>query len=199
MSAFIYIEVGGDSKELHSRCREGFRRLLESCGFSGRMPRLVACGGRSQTFGDFKVAHSSAGSSSFVAMLLDSEDPIADIERTWEHLTKRDGWAKPNGADDEQVLLMVTCMETWIVSDHAVLRSHFKNFLQESGLPALNDLESRDREAVQNALVHATRNCKNAYAKGKRSFEIVGKLTPATLEKHLPSFRRLQRVLREKL
>ena len=50
MSAKIYIEGGGDSKELRIRCREGFRRLLDQCGFTGRMPKLIACGGRDATF-----------------------------------------------------------------------------------------------------------------------------------------------------
>ena len=43
-SSVIYLEGGGESKELHSRCREGFRKLLEKNGFKGNMPRLVACG-----------------------------------------------------------------------------------------------------------------------------------------------------------
>ena len=42
-------------------------------------------------------------------------------------------------------------------------------------------------------------NCSNAYAKGKRFFEVLGKLDPATLAQHLPSFVRLQRILRSKL
>ena len=29
MKKVIYLEGGGDSKELHTRCREGFRKLLE--------------------------------------------------------------------------------------------------------------------------------------------------------------------------
>ena len=43
----------------------------------------------------------------YVAMLIDSEDPIDDIEATWHHLreSQRDGWAKPEGARDDQVLL----------------------------------------------------------------------------------------------
>ena len=56
MNARLYIEGGGDSKQLHTRCREGFRKLLERCGFGGRMPRLVACGGRNSTFDDFSTA-----------------------------------------------------------------------------------------------------------------------------------------------
>ena len=94
---------------------------------------------------------------------------------------------------------MTTCMETWIVSDLGTLRTHYGSQLQESALPALVDLESRLRHPVQDALVNATRSCSNKYEKGKRSFEILGKLTPDTLAVHLPSFARARRILTEKL
>lgn len=94
---------------------------------------------------------------------------------------------------------MTTCMETWIVTDRTALREHYGNELQENALPALVDLEQRQRNQVQDALCHATRNCSNAYKKGKRSFEVFGQLTPAVLEKHLPSFVRVQRILNAKL
>lgn len=199
MNARIYIEGGGDSKELHTRCREGFRRLLEKMGLARRMPRLVACGGRSATFDDFKIAHDNAASEAYVGMLVDSEDPIAEIEATWAHLKQRDDWDRPDGAEDEQVLLMVTCMESWIVTDRETLRSHYGSKLQDSALPALNDVETRDRDSVQNALLRATRDCTNAYAKGRRSFEVVSALEPSALRAHLPSFVRCERILGEKL
>ena len=201
VKAYIYIEGGGDSKELHSRCREGFRQLLECCGFTGRLPRLVACGGRSATFRAFVIAHAHSPKGTYVAMLVDSEDPVADIEKPWEHLRNRveDNWPKPAGADDEQVLMMTTCMETWVVTDRATLRAHYGAGFQESALPALVSMESRDRGVIQDALADVTRECKNPYAKGKRSFDVVGKLVPATLATHLPSFQRFQRVLDKKL
>ncbi len=199
VNARIYIEGGGDSKELHTRCREGFRRLLEALGLSCRMPRLVACGGRSATFDDFKTAHNIAANEAYVAMFIDSEDPIAEIEETWAHLKQRDGWDKPDGADNEQVLLMVTCMESWIVTDRKTLRSYYGSNLQVSALPVLDNMETRDRDSIQHALSHATRNCKNAYTKGKRSFEVVAALDPSALRPHLPSFVRCERVLTEKL
>ena len=94
---------------------------------------------------------------------------------------------------------MTTCMETWIVTDRATLAKHYGSKLQKSALPALSDLENRRRQEVQLKLVHATRNCANAYAKGKRSFEVLGKLSPTELRKHLPSFQRIVRILEEKL
>jgi hypothetical protein len=90
-------------------------------------------------------------------------------------------------------------METWYVADRAALRTHFKDDLQESALPPLNNLEIRDRHDVQERLMHATSECSNAYEKGKRSFEILGKLSPAELAGRLPSFARVRRILGQRL
>jgi hypothetical protein len=199
VSANIYLEGGGDSKELHIRCREGFRKLLENCGFQGRLPRLTACGGRNATFDDFQTGHATKDEADYVAMLIDSEEPLDDLEAAWQHLNRRDGWDTPAGAADEQVLFMTTCMETWIAADRKTLEDHYGSKLQESALPALHAMESRPRQEVQQKLAHATRNCGNAYAKGKRSFEVLGKLSPTELKKHLPSFGRVVRILEEKL
>ena len=199
MSASIYLEGGGDSKELHIRCRAGFRKLLENYGFTGRLPRLTACGGRTATFDDFQTAHATNRGSQFVAMLIDSAEPLKDLEATRQHLNDHDDWAAPVGASDEQVLFMTTCMETWIVSDRETLAAHYGSKLQKSALPSLTDLESKSRQEVQQKLAHATRKCTNSYRKGKRSFEILGKLSPTELENHLPSFRRVVRILGQEL
>ena len=204
MSAYLYIEGGGtgvDSKEADIRCREGFRKLLENCGFSAqkRMPRLVACGGRDAAYDAFTIAQKTNAAGNFVVLWVDSEEPLADLEAAWKHLLARDQWALPAGALDEQVLFMTTCMETWFVADRAALKAHFKDALQESALSPLNALENRHRHDVQNQLIHATRNCSNAYAKGMRSFEILGKLSPEVLAQHLPSFVRVRRILTARL
>lgn len=203
MNAIIYIEGGGDSKELHARCREGFRKLIETCGFTGRMPRLSACGGRAAVFDDFSTAHAANRGGAYVAMWIDSEEPMANTEAAWAHLqsvTTVPQWSRPGGASDDQVLLMTTCMETWIMADRPTLKAHYrKDRLHDSALPSLVDLEKRPRDEVQTKLAHATRDCSNAYQKGKRSFEVLRKLTPAALEKHLPSFVRVRRILNEKL
>jgi len=195
----IYIEGGGDSKELHTRCREGFRNLLEKCGYIGKMPKLVACGGRGSAFSDFKTAHRGGITGDFDIMLIDSEDPMTDIEAAWNHLRKRDNWETPEGATDDQVLFMTTCMETWIITDHQVLKDHYGSMLQVSALPSLINLEERGRHEVQNKIAHATRNCKNSYKKGQRSFEVLAKLTPDLLKQHLPSFERNIEILNQNI
>ncbi len=197
MSAYIYIE-GGDPNSDPIRCRKAFRKLLESAGLKGRMPRLVPCGPRNAAFDAFKTAHANRKSGDFIAMLVDSEDPADDHEQPWTHLKKRDNWDRPGGAEDDQVLLMTTCMETWIVADREALKRHYGHKLQENALPSLNALETRHRHELHANLEHATRNCSNAYRKGKRSFEVLETLSAATLSQ-LPSFARLIRVLKSRL
>jgi hypothetical protein len=209
VSAYIYVEGGASgpnsdrssSKYLTTRCQEAFHRLLDGMGFKGRKPRLVACGGRARVFDRFCTAHKAAGAD-YIAMWIDSEDPMTDIEQAWKHLaevTTVAPWVKPDDASDDQVLFMTTCMETWIVADRAALREHYKQKLNENPLPHTNSLEGQQRHAVQLALETATKECKNAYAKGKRSFEILEKLDPAVLRQHLPSFVRVERILKAKL
>lgn len=207
MSACIYIEggaTGPGSKELSIRCQEAFHKLLDHMGFEDwkkKQPHLVACGGRKAVYDRFCIALEMSGGE-YVAMWIDSEEPMANIEKAWNHLqqvTTVPRWESPAGAKDEQVLFMATCMETWIVADIAALKEHYGQYLQESALPPLVALENRDRHDVQEKLIKASRNCSNAYSKGKRSFDVLAKLNPATLRQHLPSFVRVERILRDKL
>jgi hypothetical protein len=201
--AQIFIEGGGNSdRGLDDLLRAGFGKILEKAGFNGRMPRLVACGGRDEAFDQFKTAH-SRGQFDYVALLVDAEDSVDDMEKPWEHLKRRDGWDKPAGATDDQVLLMATSMETWFVRDVETLRTYYRRGFQESALgplPALPpaELEKRTRQEVFNCLQRATRDCSNAYAKGRRSFELLAEINPEALMP-LPSFARMVRILNEKL
>lgn len=208
MSIYIYVEGGASgpnadgssSKYLTIRCQEAFHTLLTRMDFKGRKPRLVACGGRGRVYDRFCTAHYAGGA--YVAMWIDSEEPMRHIERAWDHLanvTTVAAWERPAGAEDEQVLFMTTCMETWIVADRAALREHYKQRLNENHLPHQDGLEERGRHDVQERLERATKNCQNAYAKGKRSFDILEKVDPAVLRRHLPSFVRVKRILNDRL
>ena len=54
-----------------------FTDLLEKSGFRGRMPRIVALGGRDSVYEGFRAAHGRASGSDYVAMLVDSEDRVS--------------------------------------------------------------------------------------------------------------------------
>lgn len=198
MTVTLYVEGGGDSKSGHIACREGFRKLLSRAGFEGRMPRIKACGTRARTYDDFRTALRISGPSAYPVLLVDSEAPVS--KSAWAHLGQRDNWSQPDGADDDQAQLMVQCMETWCIADREALRAFFLQCLQESALPAPNDLETRPKEDVQEAMERATRTCERdrTYTKGRRSFELLGKLNPSELRK-LPHFAALCEVLERKL
>ncbi len=201
-NAKIFVEGGGnDSRELIARCREGFRKLLEKSNFTNHLPRIIPCGSRNEAYDNFKTAFRQ-GNLAYVALLVDSEDPVADGEKPWEHLKTRDNWERPVGATDDQVFLMTTCMETWIIADQDGLKRFFerhKPCLRTAGLPSAVNLETKLRHPVQDALVTATQDCANAYAKNKRSFEALANVDPAVLRQLLPAFARLERILKDNL
>lgn len=187
----LYVEGGGDSRALHTECRRGFRKLLENAGFRERMPAITACGGRNAAFDDFRTAVQGAVGRDCPMLLVDSEAPVAEQDRSaWDHLRRRDGWERPARAADDQAQLMVQCMETWCVADRCALRRVFGECLQESALPALKDLEQRAKDNIQQALEHATRDCGHgrSYSKGRRSFRVVAELDPNVLKVKLPHF-----------
>jgi hypothetical protein len=196
----IYIEGGGDRNSMHIRCREGFRKLIENAGFSGRMPRTKACGGRIAAFDDFITALNSAEPNDYPMLLVDSEAPVEKVG-PWEHLRNQDKWLRPESVEDEQAQLMVQSMETWCIADRSALRSFFGQMLHENRLPALDNLEAVSKDEIQDALFNATRDCgrNKAYAKGKRSFELLGTLDASELKRHLPYFFRFCETLDSKL
>ena len=200
MRAEIYVEGGGPpGRVTNIRCREGFRKLLAKCGLENSRFQVTACGPRGDAWNDFKDAHADAGGEYYVALLIDSESPVANLEETWIHLTKEQNWQRPPDAQDDQVLFMTTCMETWIVADRSALSAHFGQCLLVSELPDLNGLEKLRRGAVKDRLQDATRSCPASYGKGPDSFEMLGRLDPTVLEERLPSFRRARRILTDKL
>ena len=196
MSARIYAE-GGGSKSVDIELRKGFKRFWERCGFQGRLPRMFPSGGRGEAYRDFENHVTEGDTQGFVGLLIDSEDPITDIERTWDHLRQRDGWDKPTNAADEQVLFMTTCMETWIAADREALSAAYaRRGINVNALPPLDSLEIRSRNDVFNRLGNATGN---QFDKGEESFRALGRLNPETIEPLLPSFARARRILNEKL
>ena len=42
----LYVEGGGDSSTLKTACRAGFSEFLRKAGLRGYLPRIVACGSR---------------------------------------------------------------------------------------------------------------------------------------------------------
>jgi hypothetical protein len=120
----IYVEGGGDhNKALHTQCREGFSKFFQRAGLEGRMPRVVACGGRQQAYNAFRTAHANAVADSLPILLVDCEAPVIGND-PWEHVRLRpgDGWSRPSGATEDQLHLMVQTMEAWFYADRDELQ-----------------------------------------------------------------------------
>jgi hypothetical protein len=124
-----------------------------------------------------------------------------------ENLPKIDGKADfgvkifINCQTRDQVVLMVTSMETWIAADREALKKQFKSGFNEKKLPSLINLESRGRKEVFDALQASTKDCgkDRQYKKGEISFKLLATLNPATLQQHLPHFQRFIAVLQHHL
>ena len=167
----LYVEGGGDNRELRVACRKGFRDFLDRAGFAGRMPKIIACGGRDSALDHF----SKALASGFNPMLLvDAEGPVT-AQGTWQHVRDRDGWARPVGASDGQCHLMVQSMESWFLADVDALASYYGQGFQRQSLPQNPNIEAIPKDDVRVGLGQAARaTAKNGYKKGRDSFPILG-------------------------
>src|SRR5271163_2560153 len=104
----VYVEGGGDhNKALQSESRRGFSEFFRKAGLVGRMPRVVACGGRRNAYESFRSSQENPGRNEHPILLVDSEAPVAD--QPWDHVRLRDGdrWERPAGASEDQIHLMV--------------------------------------------------------------------------------------------
>lgn len=192
MSARLYVEGGGDhNKALDSLCRKGFSEFLRKSGLSGRMPRIVACGGRQQAFQDFRIALMQEPNG--VVLLVDSEGPVDGLN-PWEHVRQRTGdeWERPAGAGDNQLQLMVQTMEAWFYGDRAALGTFYGQGFRASALSARTDIEAIPKSQLFSALRDASRDCqKGEYSKGEHSFHILARIDPAKVRGASPWCERL--------
>ena len=192
----LYVEGGGDSKDLKRRCRRGFARFLEKADLMGRMPRIVACGGRQDAYDSFKSA--LVPGDSVPMLLVDAEEPLS-ADDPWDHLRERPGdrWERPPGAREDYCHLMVQVMESWFLADKATLARFYGSGFQENALPRNPSIEQIPKADVLAGLSRATRRTKKkSYDKGSHSFEILGEIDPSAVEGAAPFARRLLNTLR---
>ncbi|OLN30822.1 DUF4276 family protein [Desulfosporosinus metallidurans] len=173
----LYIEGGGEQNRLKRECRRAFASFFERVGFRGRMPRVVACGSRNEAFRDFCSSLKSADRTKEIAFLLvDSEDAVVEElqNKPWEHLRNRDHWTQPDAATNEQVHLMIQCMENLFLADTEALRRFFGQGFNSNALPSNTNIERIAKSDVLRSLENATRHSqKGSYGKGDHSFKIL--------------------------
>ena len=204
MSAKVYVEGGGDgNKALKAECRRAFKSLFEKAGLAGRLPSVHPGGGRKQTYDDFCTAFNNPRNRDFVALLVDSEDPVANGVGPWTHLRNRqeDGWDRPTRATDEHAHLMVQCMEAWFLADRETLAVVFGHGFRPGALPGQQNVERVRKGDVLDGLENAARGCRTrrGYRKGRDSFDILARLDPQRVAEASPHAERLLNTLRARL
>jgi predicted ATPase len=133
----LFVEGGGDNDSLKTECRRAYAMLLEKAGFKGRMPRIVACGGRRNAFDQFATAV-GAGEGPPPLLLVDSEEPV-ETGDPWEHVAHRldDLWVRPAEATEDQLHFMVQCMEAWFLADRIASESFLGRVSTKAPCPLL--------------------------------------------------------------
>jgi hypothetical protein len=194
------MEGGGNyNSTLRADCREGLRTLLKKAGFTGNMPKIVACVGRKNAYDKF-CREMMKGNEAL--LLIDSEDFVSDKFQKgdskdwtpWNHLSNRKGdqWLKPQVATENDCHLMVQCMESLFFADKDALKSFYGKGFNPSSLPSERNVEKISKSLVFKSLANAIRNCstKNEYSKGDHSFKILALLDPNKVILASPWFRR---------
>ncbi len=200
MKIKIIVEGGGETNLLRSKCREGFRKFFSKAGMEHQKPSVIASGSRRSAFNDFRAAVRGANRDEFILLLVDSEDPITAGSSPWQHLKARDSWNQPSDATDDQVHLMVQCMEAWFLADKDSLAAYYGNNFKQNALPARPDIENIAKDDISNGLKNATRSgvSKGEYSKGRHSFDILAQIDPAKVVAASPHAKRLVDTLRAK-
>ena len=197
MSMKVYVEGGGDRRELKAKCRQGFSTFLSKTELAGQMPRVTACGSRQNTYDAFCTALAHSTDEDFIVLLVDSEDPV--MNDPWRHLEERDRWSKPAGATDDNAHLMVQCMEAWFLADKDALADFFGAEFNRNALPQRLEVEKIPKLDLERGLEAATRQCrKGTYHKGNHSFEILAQLDPGKVIDASPHAERLVSTLLSK-
>lgn len=197
MSTKIYVEGGGEQKRTITACRAAFGRYFEKVIPAGLQPRIVVCGSRQKAYEDF-VTGLDDPKYDRIFLLVDAEGQVTAGDGGWEHLQKRDNWAKPRFAQEDSAHLMVQIMESWFMADKDTLKRFYGQNFNANALPARLEIELIPKKDVSTALENATRHTrKGLYHKTQHGFEILAAIDPKKVEIVSPFADRLHKCVSE--
>lgn len=183
----IYIEGGGEGKDLDIRFREAWTKFFKAAGLSGRLPRPIRGKGRTNTYELFRTAIQHGNPEELPLLLVDSEGPVDANHSVWQHLKIRDAWEKPEQASEKHAYLMVQIMETWFLSDLETLGAYFGHKFKPDKIPQWVDLESVSKQKILDVLEKSSTECgQRRYTKGKISFELLAVIRPESVAARCP-------------
>ncbi len=179
----VYIEGGATGKTADNDFRRAWRKFLHELDDVARENgyqslEVVRGKGRSDTFRRFRH-YQKQYPHDLCVLLADSETEVAQTDRVWDVVAKREGdkWQKPEWATERHLYLMVVFVETWLLTDPEALQTFFKRDFEPKFLPATN-LEERSKEEVDKALKQASKKCKNGPYRHGQAHEIIETVRP---------------------
>ena len=176
MSVCVLVEGGGDQKRTQAACRKAFKTFFDKVLGDRPKPAIVACGARDEAWKDFLRALAD-GSDAVPVLLVDAEGPVARGKTPTAHLHDRDGWN--DDVPEDQVHLMVQCMESWFVADKAALGEYYGQRFRENSLPRNPKVEEIPKRDVMDGLEAATsETTKGRYHKTNHGFDILERIDP---------------------
>ena len=180
MKVRIYIEGGGEGKELDEVFRRAWKRFFDAAGVR-RKPRVIRGGGRQHTFDAFRhrVARDTAEETSL--LLVDSEGCRA-VRRLVTLDTAVTGGYAPRASIDLQAFLMVQVMETWFLADVDALQRCFGASFRASALRAWPQLEQVPKDTIFDVLKQASGR---GYTK-RKAFDLLERISPDLVENACP-------------
>jgi len=186
VSLCVFVEGGGPSAKAQTAtaCRKAFRLFFEKVLGDRPKPRIVASGSRGEAYHDFCRSLES-DPDTIPILLVDSEDPVPAGKTARAHLRDRDQWTK--AMPDEQVHLMVQCMEAWFLADKPALTQYYGHEFKESSLPANPNIEEIPKGDVMSGLDQGSRaTSKGPYHKTKHGFDILERIDPNAVRRRSP-------------
>jgi len=147
VSATVFFEGGGDKEATQSRCREGLSNYCAKLKPPSSRLRIVAGGGREQTFDKFRTAALDGRSGEVFALLVDSEGPVS-ANTPAEHLRVCDGWDF-TGLLNHKVFLMVQAMEAWFLADRDALATFYDGGFLAKRLPGSLETNRRLQQQLE--------------------------------------------------
>jgi hypothetical protein len=183
VSVRIYVEGGGPSKGKNAaiKCRQAFSLFFDKLLASRKYrPHLVASGARTEAYNDFTNAVASKQyANDKLFLLVDSETAVPSQTTAKDHLRLRDGWTFTNNVSNDQIHMMVQCMEAWFMAHRDVVAEYYDGGFSPNSLPNNPNIEAINKKDILEGLKNATRQTKKkGYDKGTDAFAILGSLDP---------------------
>lgn len=180
MRVRIYVEGGGNTSSLKSECREGFSSFFKKAGFEGKMPSVIACGGRLNAIDKF-INSLSKNEDVCSFLLIDSEDLLPqDFSDSKIFITNRDLKENklqfPESLATDKIHLMVCCMESWLLCDVVAMSNFYGKNFNGKKIDALpQNIETVHKSEIYSIINDATKNTTaGKYDKGRHSFKLLG-------------------------